>query len=304
MKIKLGRRKRHGRKRRKQKLRRAQSGTAITEPSLKVPDTARKRRRRNNGLVSRPLVSLRSILASARWVSLLVLLLCAGALALIGMNEAFYLTTIPVDGIASIPAAEVVEASGLAGRHIFGVDPVASARNIAEKPGIISATVRLEWPNHAAIRITEDSPVAVWEQDRRQFWVNEMGRLVPARVNMPGLLRIQAADSEPVSPVKVASKATQGPLLFVPEEVLAGALQLHQLRPTLLLLDYDAAAGLSFEDERGWRVYVGTGEDMAQKLVVYEAIVSQLLQRDEKPLYVSVSNQEKPFYRSQENDGS
>ena len=36
---------------------------------------------------------------------------------------------------------------------------------------------------------------------------------------------------------------------------------------------------------------------MNQKLVVYEALVDELMARDLQPYYISVINQEKPFYR-------
>jgi hypothetical protein len=49
---------------------------------------------------------------------------------------------------------------------------------------------------------------------------------------------------------------------------------------------------------RGWRVYFGTGLDMAQKLTVYERIVADLVARGLTPEYVSVSNQERPYYKS------
>ncbi len=37
---------------------------------------------------------------------------------------------------------------------------------------------------------------------------------------------------------------------------------------------------------------------MAQKLMVYERVVEDLLARGLTPEYVSVSNQEQPFYKS------
>lgn len=86
---------------------------------------------------------------------------------------------------------------------------------------------------------------------------------------------------------------------FVPQDVLEGALQLRALRPTIEQLYYRPYGGLSYQDGRGWRVYFGTGTDMHQKLVVYETIVEDLLARGLVPAYVSVSNQEKPYFRVQ-----
>ena len=87
-------------------------------------------------------------------------------------------------------------------------------------------------------------------------------------------------------------------LVFIPPDVLEGAIQLRELRPTIDKLYYKPAGGLSYEDERGWRGYFGTGVQMNQKLVVYEAVVADLSARGIQPAYISVSNQEKPYYGS------
>jgi cell division septal protein FtsQ len=135
--------------------------------------------------------------------------------------------------------------------------------------------------------VAEEAPIAVWDQGGQQYWIDENGRLIPARVRTVGLLQIQSELNEPLNDID-----------FIPTEVLDGALQLRALRPNIDQLYYRPAGGLSYEDGRGWRVYFGTGLDMAQKLTVYERIVADLLARGLTPEYVSVSNQERPFYKS------
>ena len=301
-----------GRKLRRQpKLRRVESGSAFRVPNLQVPRTARKRRRRNHAAFRLPITAIKKIILSARWVSLFLLVICVLALVMVGMDRSFYLTNIPVEGVASIPPAEIVETSGLAGVHIFAANPGEAARKIAAIPGVISATVTLAWPDSAYIRVREDSPIAVWEQGGEKYWVNASGKLVPARVDVPGLLHIRIEDTETPETVSPSSAAeVEGgettpakeqdiaveTLPFVPQEVLQGALQLRELRPNIDVLNYDISGGLSYQDGRGWRVYFGTGNNMAQKLAVYETLVEHLLAAEETPVYISVSNQEKPFY--------
>jgi hypothetical protein len=268
--------------------------------------------------------SLKQFFFSARWLSLGLLALSIYALTLVGLDENFYVTTIPVEGIISIPATEVVQASQLAGSHIFAADPGAAAQAIMDNvSGVISATVTLTWPNQVSIKVLEDSPIAIWVEGSNQFWVTRMGRLIPARSESLGLLLIQSeiaiggetAPTSPtvssrtqetaVSPTNLSetdtpeSEAVTPNIRFVPQEVLAGALQLKQLRPNIERLFYRPSSGLSFQDGRGWRVYFGTGTDMRQKLVVYETIVEALLAEGLTPQYVSVSNQEKPYYLAQ-----
>lgn len=286
--------------------------TAVSMPRLSVPKKARQRRRRNQVRARVPMASLRQIVLSTRWISLGLLALSIYALTLIGLDENFYLTAIPVEGVVSVPATEVVQASNLAGSHVFAADPGAAAQQIMDNvEGIISAEVTLNWPNQVQISVTEDSPIAIWVEGSNQFWVTRNGRLIPARSGSLGLLMIQSEVEIPAEPTPVAAvEAEDGAetavatpvtanMRFVPQDVLAGALQLKDLRPNIDRLFYRPGSGLSYQDGRGWRVYFGTGTDMAQKLVVYETIVEELTAQGLTPQYVSVSNQEKPYFLAQ-----
>lgn len=290
------------------------AASSISMPRAQVPPTARRRRRRNRWRLRLPIGAFKQLFVTSRWISLLLLLLTAASLTLIGLDESFYLTTIPVEGVSSIPPAEIVNASGLGGAHTFGVEPSAAADQIAGMPGVISATVTLEWPNQAYVRIKEDTPVAVWEQGDERYWINAEGELVPARVDLPGLLHIRAEGTgaaavlTPVS-MNETETAEEAPetetaerTLFVPDEVLRGALQLRKLRSNIDLLYYDMSGGLSYQDGRGWRVYFGAGDDMEQKLVLYEQLVEHLLERGVQPVYISVADQETPFYLAGNNN--
>ncbi len=83
---------------------------------------------------------------------------------------------------------------------------------------------------------------------------------------------------------------------FVAGEILAGALQLRELRANIDRLYYEPGNGLSYQDGRGWRAYFGSGLDMEQKLAVYETVVEDLLARAISPAYISVRNEAKPYY--------
>jgi hypothetical protein len=289
-------------------MRRLDSAAFVAQPKLQVPKTARKRRRRNFRRFHLPVAGMKQVLFSARWVSLLLLVMVITALSMIGQDEQFYVTTIPVDGANSIPAAEIVAASQLARQHIFAADPTGAATGILAVPGVLSATVTVQWPNLVHIQVKEDSPKALWLEGSNQFWVMANGRLLPARSDVLGLLVIEAegitaeaATAVPPtegggSPAAAAPPAAT--TSFVAAEVLNGALQLKALRPNIDRLYYHPGSGLSYQDGRGWRAYFGSGLDMEQKLVVYETIIEQLLAQEITPAYVSVANQERPFYRS------
>jgi hypothetical protein len=285
--------------RKQPKMRHLQAAAAVPVPRLSVPKTAKRRRKRNQQRFSRPIKVVKQVVFSARWISLALLSLTIYALVLTGMDEDFYLTLIPVEGVVSIPPEEIVTASRLAGAHIFAADPNQAAARIAQLSGVISATVTLSWPNQVLIQIREDTPIAIWQEGSAQYWITQDGRLTPARTATIGLLTIES-ELPPVAAgdgSEETSQVDQSNLPFVPGEVLAGALQLRQLRPNIDKLYYRPPGGLSYQDGRGWRAYFGAGRDMQQKLVVYETIVEDLLARGLTPTYVSVSNQKKPYYK-------
>jgi hypothetical protein len=318
--------------RKQPRMRRVYSATATPMPDMSMSKTVRKRKRRNSRQrFQRPVSGAKAVILNTRWISLAVMVVCAYALFLIGGDDRFYLNYIPVEGATSIEINHIVAESDLAGRHIFAADPQEAADDIGSMGGIVTATVTLHWPNDVMIRIREKPPLATWQEGEQTYWIDEDGQLSAARAQTVGLLNIvseiplaSAAEDETIlDEEEAAVEAEQGTTAdeipedasteeveseepaqepgsqaaFVPAPVLAGALQLRELRPNIDRLYYQPADGLGYQDGRGWRAYFGTGRDMQQKLVVYETIVANLLERGIRPEYISVANQHKPYYR-------
>ena len=320
--------------RKQPRMRRVQAATAAPLPDLSTPEaraarkTAAKRKRRNSQQrIRRPIAGVMGLVLNTRWISLAVLGVCAYALFMIGGDDRFYLNYIPVEGATSLDINHVVAESGLAGRHIFAADPQEAADHLGQMGGIITASVTLHWPNDVSIILREKPPLATWQEGDEAYWIDEDGGLAPARAQTVGLLNIvsevtsdnatetsdelrvtsekeavtsdEAADEEQAAAdEESATDGVDAQVAFVPRDVLAGALQLRALRPNIDKLYYRPSGGLSYQDGRGWRAYFGTGQDMHQKLVVYETVVAQLMERGIRPEYISVSNQYKPYYRA------
>jgi hypothetical protein len=310
--------------RKQPRMRRVQTASPATMPNLPMPKTATKRKRRNSQQrLRRPISGAAALILNTRWISLIILGLCVYTLYVIGGDDRFYLNYIPVEGASTIDVNHIVEESGLAGRHIFAADPQEAADRIGEIGGVITTTVTLKWPNEVAIRIREKPPLATWQEGDQLYWIDENGHLSLARAETVGLLNIiseippatdeiaavaveneepagsgagdEAANDETAA--EAGEEASPSQAAFVPQAVLEGALQLRELRPNIDRLYYHPADGLGYQDGRGWRAYFGAGRDMHQKLVVYETVVANLLERGITPAYISVANQYKPYYR-------
>jgi cell division septal protein FtsQ len=182
-----------------------------------------------------------------------------------------------------VPPEEVYAESGLAGQHIFWVDPAAAAERIAAIPGIAAAQVTVAWPAHVTVVVEERVPQVILLEGGQKWWVDSQGREFKARGNLPGMLPIESQDGQ----------ALEG----LPPAAVAGALQLKQLRGNIEKLYYEPARGLSYQDGRGWRGYFGVGLDMAEKLAVYERLVDDLMSQGVYPREISVENVRAPVYK-------
>lgn len=279
--------------------------------------TSRKRHKQWRK-VEGPLKVIQNFVFSARWVSLAIVVVAGYFLYGFINSPDYFITNIPIAGAESVPKDEIASTSGLAGVHIFAADPEAAAEAILELPGIVSADVRLEWPNQVEIVVQEEQPVAVWETDGTTWWINREGGLFPARETRNDLLTITAPGIDGIlgqelligSVEQSADEATaaisdeetvEAKYGSIPDEILHGAIQLSRLEPygqPIQSFKYNGHSGLHFTDPRGWDAHFGTGVDMDQKLAVYNALVAQLEAQNIVPIYISVENPNRPIYRS------
>lgn len=237
------------------------------------------------------LPALPRITLSWRHASLAMTLMLAGMLLRMLADPAMYIDGVNLGGAALVPGQEIYARSGIAGQHIFWVDPAEVQRNIAEVPGIASVQVSVEWPNTVTILVTERIPVVTWIENEERWWVDADGQKFKARADLPGLLPITVDDAAGRPSLRAARQER------VPPEAVAGALQLRELRPNIELLHYDSLRGLSYADGRGWRGYFGVGADMPQKLAVYERLVDDLLAKGIQPRIISVESPLAPYYQ-------
>jgi hypothetical protein len=273
-------------------------GPLISKPrrttSLGAGGTAPYARRRGGGLLAvltgfdRYLPTIPRIPMTWRLASLSMCLLLGAMLARLVTDRSMFIDGINLGGSALVPGEELYARSGIAGVHIFWVDPVEVQRNLLQVPGIAGAAVSVEWPNTVTIVVTERIPVVTWIENERTWWVDADGHRFEARQDLPGLLPITVDDSR--------GKSNAPEDQPVPAAAIHGALQLRELRPNIEGLHYDSLHGLSYQDGRGWRGYFGVGTDMPQKLAVYEQLTADLTARGIYPQQISVENLSAPYY--------
>jgi hypothetical protein len=125
----------------------------------------------------------------------------------------------------------------------------------------------------------------VWEQSGTANWVDLQGRVMQQREDRPDLLRV-SADSSMTGQVGGT----------IDQNIVTGAVQLQTLVPNITLLRYHPDKGLGYNDQRGWEAWLGAGSDMPTRVLIYNAIVNDLLTRGVMPTEVNVNDPNAPFY--------
>ncbi|MBI5930655.1 MAG: FtsQ-type POTRA domain-containing protein [Chloroflexi bacterium] len=245
---------------------------AASKPaSLSKRRSARQREHlRRQGLdPARPEARVRPqgvVWVSWRWFSgALTLVLIFVLYAMVG-TDVFVVNSVAVGGEKYLTAEQIFEASGVANRHLFWVNPLEVEQRLESNPSIADAQVYVGWPpNMVSILISEREPALVWEQGNFRVWVDVNGIVMFQREERPELLRI-VSHQQDAEPLGVGST--------IDREVIAGALQLKAKFPTIEELLYDPVKGLGYQDGRNWIVWFGIGTNMEMKVRVYDAIVA------------------------------
>lgn len=222
-----------------------------------------------------------------RFASGIIVILMLGMLGIFIASNVFYVHTIAVGGIETISKEEVFALTGVANYHIFWIDPVQVRENLIQSPTISDAEVRVGWPPQMLqIVIQEREPALIWEQSGVATWLDLQGQVMKLREDRADLVRVQVE----------AADIPLGPNDQVDPEVINGALQLTRLLPEVRTLRYNPDKGLGYRDERGWDAWLGTGTDMPNRILIYNALTENLLRRGIQPGEVNVADPEAVYY--------
>jgi cell division septal protein FtsQ len=222
---------------------------------------------------------------SWRIVSGMMVLSLLVVLALFFTSDAFYVHSIAVGGLRTMTSNEIFTLTNVTSLHIFWVDPDQVRADVLRSPTIADAEVRIGWPpNMVQIIITEREPALVWEQAGQATWIDLQGRVMRQREDRAGLLRV-SVDGVLSGPVG----ATVDP------DIVTGAVQLQTLLPNASLLRYHPDKGLGYNDQRGWEVWFGTGSDMAEKVLIYNAMIVDFQDRGYFLREFNLVNPDAPF---------
>jgi cell division protein FtsQ len=222
----------------------------------------------------------------ARLLSGLLLLCLLGGIYFIFTSDIFYVYGATVTGTQLLSPGQIYAISGLDGISVFWINPEHIARLVESLPEVRQARVETVLPNQVVIIIEERRPVALWQSGDTRLWVSADGVLLPAHGDLPNAFLIVDADGQAVRPGD-----------HIEAGFLTAALGLRELMPERAVIQFTRAWGISFQSSEGWRVYLGSGDDMAAKLAVLRALRQDILSRGEHLQFVDLRFPDRPYYR-------
>ncbi len=233
----------------------------------------------------------RKVGVSWRVVSGFIVLCMIVLLVVMFQTDFFKVRTVNVVGATYIDPSEIFRYADIAGSSIFLVDPN-TVRDAIIRSSRLIADVRVTtgWPPEMVkIVIEERKPAMVWTQYDIRVLLDLQGNILrqprdeEVFTNLIHVIADQSLNEPPL------------PENPIPLAVVSGALQLRQLLGGIEILQYNISKGLGFR-ESSWNVWLGTGTDMPNKLLIYEALRDNLLGRGITPVEINVADTRAVYY--------
>ena len=229
-----------------------------------------------------------SALLSVRVLTMALLALVVGVALWLGFDDRFYVTSINVTGNTRASAADIAAKSGALGQHIFWIKPQAVAQQLTTSwPSIRNATMTCTFPADCTLQVEERQPIVAWQFGNATTWIDKdhVAFAAEGKNNPKGLITIEAV---------------QGPALFpgqhADQQLIDAASAVAQAMPEIQHYRYTVAHGLEFNDARGFPVYLGVGQNMADRVMVWKALSANLKARNILPKFVDVQYPLAPYY--------
>lgn len=227
-------------------------------------------------------------LANPRVLAAALLIIVIGVAAWLSLDDRFYVTKISVTGNISTPSLDIAKASGLGGTHIFWVNTGEAAVQLPHTlPSVKSASVSCQLPAVCSIAVEERVPVIAWRYGNAVTWIDADSVAFAARETKKdlNLITIEAMQGPALVPGRLADR-----------QIVQAALSVARSMPEIRHYRYSGAHGLEFDDERGFPVYLGVGQDMSDRVMIWKALHDDLLKRNVQPKFVDIRYPLAPYY--------
>lgn len=257
---------------------RASSGRRFQRPSIAVlnPRKLLSRKPRRAKVVKRKTrrkINLRSMIANRTWnathvFAVLVLVTAIAAIAYGFASIDFYVYSADIADTQYTPKAAVYQQAGIDGYSIFFIDPDAIRQRLAELDHVHDAKVQIRLPARVSIELIERQPAILYQMQGNSWWIDDEGVIMPAVAKREGLIKLIDEDTGAAIDERHIDPAVLQAIQTISKDL-----------PQVTTFRYQEPYGLFFISPEGWRVYLGTAENMDEKLANWEASRQNIFER-------------------------
>ena len=218
-------------------------------------------------------------------VASVVLLGAIATLVYVFIASDFYVYNADIQNALYTPADTIYQQAGVHGFSAFFINPTQVATRLEQLPHIRHAEAWVRLPNRIQILVEEREPALLYQVQSDVKWVDDDGVIAPIVAERQGLARL----IDDAGAVQLDNRHIDLALLQAIRQITTNLPQVNTFR-------YQAPYGLVFLSPEGWRVYLGSAENMSDKLAAWEAIRQQLLKQKLRVQEVDLRYQ-RPYWR-------
>ena len=260
------------RKKRSSQKRFSRTSIAVLDPrkllsakSGSAPRTKRKAQRKS---------ILRRLYASRKWnythalaLGLLVTALFATGYGFLSLDFWVYSATISNNQHTS--SEEIYRQAGIHTFSAFFINPEKVTEKLKQLPHVRDARIRVRLPAQVNIQISEREPLILYQIQGDSYWIDAEGVIMSAAEERTGLVKLIDDDKG-----GMLDERHLKPGLFQAIQYVTGTI------PEVKTFRYQDPYGLFFISPEGWRVLLGSTDNMDTKLATWEALRTKILQNN------------------------
>jgi len=215
-----------------------------------------------------------------------VLLLVAALAAWVVFDDRFRVEGAQVMGAIHTSPQAVLEASAITGRHVLRLAKDEAVANIEALDRVARADIRCRFPARCTIGVVERRPWVLWGDESRLQWIDREGVVFPVTSSNP----LEETELVVNGPIPLDGQGR------VEARARAGLDELWRADPDLSAVTYARGQGFVLTDERGWRVILGQGRGMVERLRLAGRLAEDLERRGIRPAFIDVRFADAPYY--------
>jgi cell division septal protein FtsQ len=180
---------------------------------------------------------------------------------------------------------QIYTQAGVHGFSAFFIDPNEVSNQLRQLPHVQNAYVRLRLPADVHIQVEEREPTILYQIQGDSNWIDNEGVIMAAVEERSGLVKLIDDDKGGMLDERHIKPGLHQAIQHVTSTL-----------PEVKTFRYQEPFGLFFISPEGWRVYLGSTDNMDTKLATWEAIRTKILQENHSIQEVDV-RYERPHWR-------